>query len=154
MFWLLGSVGGVRWPEFQLVLIVVVIGFAVCMFFARALDAFAFGDDAAASLGIPVGQVRIVLFGVTALMTATIVSMVGSIGFVGLVVPHAARFIVGPSHARLLPTCVVAGGIFMVLADIVSRVILPQRVLPIGVVTALVGVPFFSIILYRTQRAQ
>lgn len=96
--------------------------------------------------------VRIILFGVTALVTATVVSMVGSIGFVGLIVPHAARFVVGPSHIRLLPTCVVVGAIFMVLADIISRIILPQQVLPIGVVTALIGVPFFSIILYRTQR--
>lgn len=154
MFWLLGSFGGVRWPEFQLALAVVVIGFLVSMYFAKALDAFAFGDDAAASLGIPVDGVRVILFGLTALVTATIVSMVGSIGFVGLVVPHAARFIVGPSHMRLLPTCVVTGAIFMVVADIVSRVILPQQVLPIGVVTALVGVPFFSIILYRSQRAK
>ena len=153
MFWMLGSFGGVRWPEFQLVLGVVAIGFVVCMYLAKALDAFAFGDDAAASLGIPVEAVRVILFAVTALLTATIVSMVGSIGFVGLVVPHAARFIVGPSHARLLPTCVVTGGVFMVLADIVSRVILPQQVLPIGVVTALVGVPFFSLILYRSQRS-
>lgn len=153
MFWLLGSFGGVRWPEFQLVLVVVLIGFAVCMYYARALDAFAFGDDAASSLGISVGQVRIILFAVTAMMTATIVSMVGSIGFVGLVVPHAARFIVGPLHLRLLPACVAAGAIFMVLADIVSRVILPQQVLPIGVVTALIGVPFFSVILYRARRA-
>lgn len=153
MFWLLGSFGGVRWPEFYLVAAVVGLCFLVCLYFARALDAFAFGDDAAASLGIPVGAVRFGLFGVTALMTATIVSMVGSIGFVGLVVPHAARFIVGPNHARLLPTCVVAGGIFMVLADIVARVVMPQQVLPIGVVTALVGVPFFAIILYRSKGA-
>lgn len=154
MFWLLGSFGGVRWPEFQLALAVVVVGFIVSMYFAKALDAFAFGDDAAASLGIPVDAVRVILFAVTALLTATIVSMVGSIGFVGLVVPHAARFIVGPSHMRLLPTCVVTGAIFMVVADIVSRVILPQQVLPIGVVTALVGVPVFSIILYRSQRTK
>lgn len=154
MFWLLGSFGGVRWPEFWLALVVVVIGLAVCMYFARALDAFAFGDDAAASLGIPVDAVRIILFAVTALLTATIVSMVGSIGFVGLVVPHAARFIVGPSHIRLLPTSAITGAIFLVLADIVSRVILPQQVLPIGVVTALVGVPVFSVILYRSQRAK
>ena len=154
MFWLLGSFGGVRWPEFQLALVVVVIGFLVCMYFAKALDAFAFGDDAAASLGIPVDAVRVILLAVTALLTAAIVSMVGSIGFVGLVVPHAARFIVGPSHMRLLPTCVVTGAIFLVLADIVSRIILPQQVLPIGVVTALVGVPFFSVILYRSQRAK
>lgn len=153
MFWLLGSFGGVRWPEFYLVLAVVTVGLAVCLYFARALDAFAFGDDAAASLGIPVGMVRVLLFGVTAMMTATIVSMVGSIGFVGLVVPHAARFIVGHSYARLLPTCVVTGGIFMVLADIVSRLILPQQILPIGVVTALVGVPAFSVILYRSRSA-
>jgi iron complex transport system permease protein len=153
MFWLLGSFGGVRWPEFYLVLVVVSLGLAVCLYCARALDAFAFGDDAAASLGIPVGTVRLVLFAVTALVTATIVSMVGSIGFVGLVVPHAARFLVGHNHARLLPTCVVAGGIFMVLADIVSRTILPQQILPIGVVTALVGVPAFSIILYRARGA-
>lgn len=154
MFWLLGSFGGVRWPEFQLALAVVVVGLLASMYFAKALDAFAFGDDAAASLGIPVDAVRVMLFAVTALMTATIVSMVGSIGFVGLVVPHAARFIVGPSHLRLLPTCAVTGAIFMVVADIVSRTILPQQVLPIGVVTALVGVPFFSIILYRSQRAK
>lgn len=154
MFWLLGSFGGVRWPEFQLALVVVVIGFFLCMYFAKALDAFAFGDDAAASLGIPVDAVRVILFSVTAMLTATIVSMVGSIGFVGLVVPHAARFIVGPSHFRLLPTCAVTGAIFLVLADIVSRTVLPQQVLPIGVVTALVGVPFFSIILYRSQTAK
>lgn len=153
MFWLLGSFGGVRWPEFQLVLVIVLIGFCICLAFARALDAFAFGDDAAASLGIPVGAVRGVLFAATALMTATIVSMVGSIGFVGLVVPHAARFLVGPAHGRLLPTCALSGAIFMVLADIVARVALPQQVLPIGVVTALVGVPFFSVILYRSQRS-
>lgn len=153
MFWLLGSFGGVRWPEFYLVLAVVLVYFVVCLYFSRALDAFAFGDDAAASLGIPVGAVRIVLFAITALMTATIVSMVGSIGFVGLVVPHGARFIVGPIHTRLLPTCIVTGAIFMVLADIASRIVMPQQVLPIGVVTALVGVPFFAVILYRSKGA-
>ncbi|QND51449.1 iron ABC transporter permease [Phyllobacterium sp. 628] len=153
MFWLLGSFGGVRWPEFILVSVIVGLGLVVCLLHARVLDAFAFGDEAASSLGVNVGQVRIVLFALTAIMTATIVSMVGSIGFVGLVVPHAARFIVGPLHIRLLPACAVIGAIFMVLADIASRALIPQQVLPIGVVTALVGVPFFSIILYRFQRA-
>jgi iron complex transport system permease protein len=153
MFWLLGSFGGVRWPEFALVSVVIGFGLAVCLLHARVLDAFAFGDEAAASLGVNVGRTRIVLFALTAMMTATIVSMVGSIGFVGLVVPHAARFVVGPLHVRLLPACAVAGAIFMVLADIASRALIPQQVLPIGVVTALVGVPFFSVILYRFQRA-
>ncbi len=153
MFWLLGSFGGVRWPEFMLVATIVGFGLAVCLLYARVLDAFAFGDEAASSLGVNVGQARIGLFALTAMMTATIVSMVGSIGFVGLVVPHAARFFVGPLHIRLLPACAIVGAIFMVLADIASRALIPQQVLPIGVVTALVGVPFFSIILYRFQRA-
>lgn len=154
MFWLLGSFAGVRWPDVGLAWGVVAIGLVICIRFARALDAFTFGDDAARSLGVPVARVRVILFAVTALMTATIVSMVGSIGFVGLVIPHAARFIVGPQHMRLLPACLVVGAVFMVLADIVSRVVLPQQVLPIGVVTALVGVPFFAVILYRGRRAQ
>ena len=153
MFWLLGSFGGVRWPEFTLVSIIVGLGLIACLFYARVLDAFAFGDEAASSLGVNVGRARIALFALTAVMTATIVSMVGSIGFVGLVVPHAARFIVGPLHIKLLPACAIIGAIFMVLADIASRALIPQQVLPIGVVTALVGVPFFSIILYRFQRA-
>ncbi|MBX9458124.1 MAG: iron ABC transporter permease [Rhizobium sp.] len=153
MFWLLGSFGGVRWPEFMLVSIVVGAALVICLLYARVLDAFAFGDEAASALGVNVGWARIVLFALTATMTAAIVSMVGSIGFVGLVVPHAARFFVGPLHIRLLPACAVAGAIFMVLADIASRALIPQQVLPIGVVTALVGVPFFSLILYRFQRA-
>jgi iron complex transport system permease protein len=153
MFWLLGSFGGVRWPEFALVSIVVGVGLVICLFYARVLDTFAFGDESAAALGVDVGRTRIALFALTAVMTATIVSMVGTIGFVGLVVPHAARFVVGPLHVRLLPACAVFGAIFMVLADIASRALIPQQVLPIGVVTALVGVPVFSIILYRFQRA-
>ncbi len=152
MFWLLGSFGGVRWPELALVSGIVGAGLVVCLLSSRILDAFAFGDEAAASLGVNVARARLGLFCLIAVMTATIVSMVGSIGFVGLVVPHAARFLVGPLHSRLLPACAVAGAIFMVLADIASRVLIPQQTLPIGVVTALVGVPFFSLILYRFQR--
>ncbi|WP_337270807.1 FecCD family ABC transporter permease [Oryzifoliimicrobium ureilyticus] len=153
MFWLLGSFGGVRWPELALVSVIVGFGLLACLLYARVLDAFAFGDESAAALGVNVGRARLLFFSLTAMITATIVSMVGSIGFVGLVVPHAARFFVGPVHIRLLPTCAVLGAIFMVLADIASRALVPQQVLPIGVVTALVGVPFFSVILYRLQRA-
>ena len=151
MFWLLGSFGGVRWPDFQLLLMVVLVGFAICIWMGRALDAFTFGDEDAAALGVPVARIRLLLFAVTAMVTATIVSMVGSIGFVGLVVPHAARYVVGPMHLRLLPPCAVAGAVFMVIADIASRLIVPQQTVPIGVVTALVGVPFFAIILYRAR---
>ncbi|MDO4230928.1 MAG: iron ABC transporter permease [Lautropia sp.] len=152
MFWLLGSFGAVRWPEFTLISIVVGLGLVGCLFYTRVLDAFAFGDESAAALGVNVPRTRLILLAITAIMTATIVSMVGSIGFVGLVVPHVARYLVGPMHARLLPACALIGAIFMVVADIASRALVPQQVIPIGVVTALVGVPFFSIILYRLQR--
>lgn len=149
MFWLLGSLGGVRWADVYLLTAVIAVGLLTCLFFARALDAFVFGEDAAATLGIAVAPVRLVLFGVTALITASIVSVVGAIGFVGLVVPHMARFLVGPGHLRLLLASVLIGSNFMVLADIAARVIVPGQVLPIGVVTALVGAPAFALMLYR-----
>ncbi|MDM9625795.1 iron ABC transporter permease [Rhizobium sp. S152] len=153
MFWLLGSLGGVRWSDVYLAAPIALAGFIICMLHARALDAFAFGVDAAETLGISVRRVRIVLLGLTALMTAAVVSIVGSIGFVGLVIPHAARFIVGPLHQRLLPAATLMGAIFMVAADIVSRIIIPQQILPIGVVTALFGAPAFAVILYRARTA-
>lgn len=152
MFWLLGNFGGVRWPDLWIATPVALIGFAICMLHAKALDAFAFGADAAASLGVAVTRVRVVLFIVTAVMTAIMVSIVGTVGFVGLIIPHAARFLVGSGHARLLPACLVGGAIFMILADIVSRTLIPQQILPIGVVTALFGAPAFAIILYRARR--
>lgn len=151
MFWLLGSFSGVRWPEFQLALVVVLIGLAICLYYSRALDAFTFGDDAAASLGIAVPWVRLALFTTTALITATIVSMAGSIGFVGLVVPHVMRFLFGPLHRTLLIASALAGAILMVLADIASRMLIAPQSLPVGVVTALAGVPFFAVIIYRSR---
>jgi iron complex transport system permease protein len=152
LFWLLGNLGGVRWLDVGLAAPVAIGGFAIAMLHARALDAFTFGEDAAAALGIPVARVRLTLFGLTAAMTATMVSIVGSIGFVGLVIPHAARFLFGPGHARLLPASLLIGAVFMVLADIISRIILPQQILPIGVVTALFGAPAFAVILRRARR--
>lgn len=153
LFWLLGSLSGVRWPDVYLSVPVAVIGFILCLAHVRALDAFAFGTDAAAALGVPVRRVQFTLLAVTAAMTASVVSMVGSIGFVGLVIPHAARFLVGPAHGRLLPATALGGALFMVGADIISRIIIPQQILPIGVVTALFGAPAFAIILYRVRRS-
>lgn len=147
MFWLLGNLSGVRWSDVGLALPVAVLGFAVCLVHARALDAFAFGSGAAAALGVPVRRVRVVLIGATALMTAVMVSIVGSIGFVGLVIPHAARLVVGVRHGALLPASALIGALFMIGADVLSRVAIPGQVLPIGVMTALVGAPAFALIL-------
>lgn len=147
MFWLLGNLSGVRWPDAWLAVPTAVIGLLVCLWHARALDAFTFGSEAAASLGIPVRRVYVVLIGASAMMTAAMVSIVGSIGFAGLVIPHAARMLVGIRHGLLLPASALIGAIFMIAADVVSRVIIPGQVLPIGVVTALVGAPAFAILL-------
>lgn len=154
MFWLLGSLGGARWADAGLAVSVVALALLISALFARALDAFTFGDTAAASLGVPVPALRLVMLATTALVTAALVSIVGAVGFVGLVVPHAARFIVGPGHTRLLPAAVLIGAHFVVLADIASRLLVPQQVLPIGVVTALVGAPAFAWILHRTGKHQ
>ncbi|EGR5063426.1 iron ABC transporter permease [Vibrio cholerae] len=149
MFWLLGNLSGVRWADASLAVPIALIGLAIALYHARALDAFTFGAESAASLGIPVKRVRLILILVTASMTAVMVSMVGSIGFVGLVIPHAARYIVGVRHAVLLPVSALMGAVFLIMSDILSRIVVPGQVLPIGVVTALIGAPAFALILIR-----
>jgi len=144
----------VRWPDVALAAPVTLAAAAVCLAHAKALDAFTFGADAAETLGIPITRVRIVLFTTTALVTAVMVSSVGAIGFVGLVVPHAARMLVGHTHGRLLPACMIGGGIFTIWADIASRTLVAGQTLPIGVVTALIGAPCFAVILQRGRRYQ
>ena len=151
IYWLLGNLSGVRWPDVTLAMPAAGIGLLVCLWFVRALDAFTFGSASAASLGISVRRVQVVLIGVTTLMTATMVSLVGSIGFVGLVIPHAMRFLTGPRHARLIPASALAGAVFLIAADVTSRIIIPGQVVPIGVVTALVGAPGFAVILIRKR---
>ncbi|WP_245663031.1 FecCD family ABC transporter permease [Nocardia inohanensis] len=154
MFWLLGSLEGVRWNDVALCASVVAVGTVICFHYAHVLDAFAFGDEVAASLGINVRNARIVLLVVTALIAATLVSVAGAIGFVGLVLPHAARFLVGTRHGRLIPVTALIGAIFMVWVDAISRVAFAPTPLPVGVGTALVGVPAFILILARRRKIQ
>ncbi|WP_415839852.1 FecCD family ABC transporter permease, partial [Paracoccus yeei] len=152
MFWLLGNLSGVRWPDVTLAVPAALLGYLACLWHARAMDAFAFGAQSAAALGVPVRRVQVVLIGVTTLMTAVMVSLVGSIGFVGLVVPHAMRFLVGPGHRALVPASALAGAVFLIAADVASRLLIPGQVVPIGVVTALVGAPGFALILIGNRR--
>ncbi|WP_201010377.1 iron ABC transporter permease [Rhodococcus sp. NKCM2511] len=154
LFWLLGSLSGADWTDVVLCGSVALLGMVVCLFNTSALDAFTFGHDAAASLGVPVKWVRILLLVITALITASLVSAAGAIGFVGLVLPHAARFFVGARHRRLLPTTVVIGAIFMVWVDTIARTLFAPQEIPVGVVTALIGVPAFALILFRLRRSR
>ncbi|MFL0239155.1 FecCD family ABC transporter permease [Mycobacterium sp. SMC-18] len=152
LFWLLGSLAGASWSQVALCGLVCAACLAICWLQSDALDAFAFGHDAAAALGVSVRRVRAVLLATTALLTAVLVSAAGAIGFVGLVLPHAARMIVGPSHRRLLPVTAITGAIFMVWVDAAARTVFAPQELPVGVVTALVGVPIFMWILARRRR--
>ncbi|MDH1261288.1 iron ABC transporter permease [Pseudomonas atacamensis] len=154
MFWLLGNLGGVRWPSVWLAVPVALLGLVVCLWHRRALDAFTFGADSAASLGIAVRRVQILLIGCAALVTAVMVSIVGSIGFVGLVIPHAARLLLGTGHARLLPASALGGAVFLIAADVLSRTLIKGQVIPVGVITALVGAPVFALILVGRRSAR
>jgi iron complex transport system permease protein len=154
MFWLLGSLGGVRWPDAAATFAVALVGVLVCLWHARALDAFTFGAESAAALGVPVRRVQLTILLTAALITAVMVSVAGAIGFVGLVVPHAARLLVGVRHRRLFPACALMGAVFLVVADVVSRTLVAGQVLPIGVITALVGAPVFAAILLRGRSRQ
>jgi len=151
LFWLLGSLSGADWTDVWVCLAVLAGALVVCLGHARALDAFAFGQDAAASLGVSVARTRLVLLCVTALLTAALVSSAGAIGFVGLVLPHAARALVGPGHARLLPVTALTGAVFLVWVDTLARTVLEPQEVPVGVVTSLIGVPAFVLVLYRTR---
>lgn len=151
MFWLLGSLEGMRWDDVALTSGVVAVGSILVAASARPLDAFAFGDDVAASLGVHVARTRTLLLVLTALITATLVSVAGAIGFVGLVLPHAARLIVGPRHTRIVPATILLGAIFMVWVDAGARVAFAPTPLPVGVGTALVGVPVFVALLVRRR---
>ena len=154
MFWLLGNLSGVSWPSVGLAIPVTLAGLAVCLWHRRALDAFTFGADSAASLGISVRRVQFLLISCAALVTAVMVSIVGSIGFVGLVIPHAVRLLLGTGHARLLPVSALGGALFLIIADILSRTLIKGQVIPVGVVTALVGAPVFALILISRRNAR
>lgn len=153
MFWLLGSLSGVRWPDALLALAVTLAGLLVVLLFSRALDTFTFGDEVSTTLGIPVTAVRIVLLLTCAIVTATLVSATGAVGFVGLVIPHVTRMLCGPGHRLSIPLTFLIGAHFMILADIVSRTLIVHRVLPIGVVTALVGAPSLWRCFIKTERS-
>ena len=151
--WLMGSLAGADWQAVGIALgATAVLGTGLALQ-GRTLDAFAFGDTAAAALGIDVTRTRWVLLTVVALLTGALVTVSGSIGFVGLALPHAVRFVVGAAHRRLLPLSALAGATFMVWADTAARSAFAPRELPVGIVTAFLGAPVFAVLLWRSRHA-
>lgn len=143
MEWMLGSLGAAAWSDLGLPAAVLLIGTTWLTLSGRALNALLVGDDTARALGIDVGRLRIALFLVLSLLTGIMVAVSGAIGFVGLVTPHIVRMLVGTDHRRVLPVAVLVGAIFLVWVDVVARMAFAPIELPVGVITALLGGPFF-----------
>jgi len=147
VFWMIGDLAGTGWRA--LPWLVLGIALLLAMRRARALNVMALHADAAATLGVDVIALRRFLFVCAGLLTASAVTTAGSIGFVGLVVPHACRYAFGPDHRLLLPAAALAGGAFLVLADTLARTVLAPQQLPVGVLTSLIGVPVFLFQLHQ-----
>jgi iron complex transport system permease protein len=151
--WLLGGVVTARWSQVAVTAVIVLVGCACALGRTRRLNALALGDEASASLGLHVEQERRIVIAIGSLLTAAAVSAGGLIGFVGLIVPHVGRVLVGPNHHRLLPLAILGGATFLVLADLVARVALAPSEIPLGIVTAFTGGPLFLYLLRRTKQS-
>jgi iron complex transport system permease protein len=149
LFWLLGSFGQANWSQLPIAAAVLVVAMGYLIGQARALNALAMGPGPASSLGVDVHRLRRNLFIVTSLMAGAAVAVSGVIGFVGLVVPHIVRLLVGSDHRRVLPVGVLVGAAFMVLADLLARTIVAPQEMPIGVITAFIGAPTLLILIRR-----
>nr|WP_051741756.1 iron ABC transporter permease [Kitasatospora sp. MBT66] len=153
-FWQLGSLSQATWGKVLGVLPFALVGLAVAPRYARSLDLLALGERPARHLGVDVERMRLVLITVVALLTAAAVAVSGIIGFVGLVVPHLLRMLAGPGHRFLLPASALAGALVLVAADLAARTLAEPAELPLGVLTALIGSPFFFWLLRRTRTKQ
>jgi len=151
--WLMGSLSGTTWGDAGIVTGAVLLLGLPMLLAGRALDAFAFGDNAAATLGIDVVRLRWLLLGATALLTGALVAVGGAIGFVGLIIPHVVRLGTGSRHRLLLPVAMLLGASFMIWTDTAARSLFAPRELPVGIITALLGAPIFLLVLLRYRRA-
>ena len=150
--WLQGGVSVISWQELAVAALVVAAGFLAALLLARRVDAYAFGEETAATLGVDPDRTTTAVLVATALLSGAAVALAGLVGFVGLVVPHALRFVVGATHSRLVPASFLAGAVALVLADLGARTLIAPGELPLGAITGLVGAPFFLGLLVRQRR--
>ena len=152
VLWTMGGVAASGWSQIKVVTPLALVGMVLAFFLANDLNAFLLGEEQAAHLGVDVERRKLALLMVGSLLTAAAVSVSGLVGFIGLVVPHVARLLFGPDHRLLLPASVLVGAIFLVLADLLARVLLAPAEIPVGIITALIGAPFFIYLLRRSKR--
>jgi iron complex transport system permease protein len=149
VLWMFGDLSMADWTLIPSASIFVIAGLIIALWRSKALNALILGDEFAYSLGFAVQRERLIMFGAMALMTSASVSLGGTIGFIGLLMPHIARFLLGADSRVLIPASAVAGGAFLCLADLIGRSILPPLELPSGTVTAIIGAPYFLYLLRR-----
>ena len=150
-YWLMGSLNGASWDKLKYASIAFVVCLIMILALTRNLDVLLLGDDVAVTVGVDTDKLKLIIIAVATLLTGVIVSVSGTIGFVGLTIPHITRSIVGTKHKRLIPASVLVGGTFLVVADIISRVIVAPEELPIGVVSAFFGAPFFLYLIRKSN---
>jgi iron complex transport system permease protein len=151
--WMMGSFSNSNWDQLRIISPYVIIGIVVIFLFARPLNVMQLDEEQAQQLGINVERTKLILLGAATLITAAAVCFVGTIGFVGIIVPHIVRLIWGPDHRSLLPLSAITGAILLILADTASRTLITPSEIPVGVITAFLGAPFFLFLLRRTKNA-
>jgi iron complex transport system permease protein len=149
LFWLLGSLSSRRWDHVRMVLPYVVIGIVVVWVYARDLNVLLLGEETAQHTGVEVERVKRIVLTAAALLAAAAVSVSGIVGFVGLIIPHLLRLLIGPDHRRLIPMSALAGAVLVVLADILARTLIAPSEIPIGIITSALGCPFFLFLISR-----
>ncbi|MFI6941728.1 FecCD family ABC transporter permease [Streptomyces sp. NPDC050418] len=154
LYWTLGGLGSARWDMLALPAVTLLAGTLVLVTLARPLDLLLAGEEGATVLGLDTGRFRAAVFVLASLLTGAAVAYSGAIGFVGLMVPHAARMVVGAGHRRLLPVVALGGALFLVVADLAARTVAAPQDIPVGVLTALTGGPFFLWLLHRGRSAE
>jgi len=153
-FWMTGSLAGARWGYLTLPFVVIVICIAILMLHYRSLNALLMGDDAASTLGYNVNRVQKLLVLIASLLAGTTIAVSGAIGFVGLMVPHVARLLVGSDHKKVLPISALLGGILVIWTDVAARMVIAPSELPLGILTAIIGGPFFIWLLKRNSKSR
>ena len=152
IFWILGGLTSASWQQFFIIAPVVTVLLVICSFFMKDLNLISLSDERASQLGVDTERVKMVLLVLASLIAAAAVSVSGIIGFVGLITPHIMRLLVGPDNKKLLPSSAIAGGIVLLFSDTIARTVLAPREIPVGIITAIIGVPFFIYLLLRSKK--
>ena len=152
VFWTMGGLSASTWPQIRIAGPIILASIFLSYLFATDLNAFLLGDEQAAALGVEVEERKFLLLMLGSLLTGAAVSISGLVGFVGLVTPHIVRLLLGPDHRLLLPASALVGGLFLLLSDLLARLIMAPAEIPVGIITAMVGAPFFIYLLRRSKK--